>query len=165
MAKRAARTPVYTPATSLKPKAQMLEWFQKETLDSEGNRRQVKIPVVVFLKDDPLSNVGEVFLGVEPKLKKEDRLRILVDDTFKGIPFSSEVDYYCKDGTQWCKLYLVGKWDANLPGIGEMIQQESNNEVRRYPFSLSLVQAYPDSLPQSNKLAMIYFVEYEQKED
>ena len=159
-----ARTPVYTPATSLKPKAQMLEWMQKETLDSTGNRRELKIPVVVLLKDDPLSKVRDVFLGVEPNLKKEDRLRILVDDTFKGIPFNSEVEDYCESGGNWCKLFLVGKWEATLPGIEELDKQGTPNYQKRYPFNLFRVHSYPDSLPQTNEAAMIYFVEYEQKE-
>ncbi|MDQ7826442.1 MAG: hypothetical protein RDV48_26805 [Candidatus Eremiobacteraeota bacterium] len=117
MEKKPAKEVSFTEGLEIAPSGRLLEWLKREGAGSPGDRRQVRIPVVIRFQGSPPLFIKDAFIGLSVNECEKSPLFLQLDDSALGIALLQRLAGECPEGQQWCAVWLEGYWGALCEGI------------------------------------------------
>jgi hypothetical protein len=124
---------------ALTPSSALLVWLNANPRKKSGDRRRIRLPVVVEFEDDYRLAYGPIYIAARLE-QPANPILLEIDDTALGVGLMTRLLSICPKDKKGCVLWLEGHW-------GALVDFENEDE-EGLPFSVLQVGAIIDQPEQ-----------------
>lgn len=152
----------FVSGSPIEPAENLLRWLNEESLTADGQRRLLRLPVVVYFEDSYRLALGESFIGTSAS-KRDNSLFLSLDDTSMGISLLSTLQDLCPESDSYCAVWLEGYWGSlinldslDFPGLPDSVQSQKEGSLKKSPFSVLRVHGRVQEQSNNNEAVTVF---------
>jgi hypothetical protein len=128
------RSASWVSGPNIEPADELLVWLSKNAAKSDGERRRLRVPVLVHFDEDRLAIAG-AFLGAASEVSK--RVALHLDDSALGISLRDRLRKRCAETQPTCVVWLEGYWGS--------LVAPADTEATRPPYPFAVLRVLVES--------------------
>ena len=128
----------FIPGPAIKPSNQLLNWLNNETETTSGEKKRLRLPVVIHFQDSYRLGIGDSFIGTSDQNRDDNAIFLSLSDSAMGVSLLSTLRDICPKEGNSCAVWLEGYWgsliDFDLPELSG--RRKDRAKKIKSPFSV-----------------------------